>query len=140
MFAILDTNHYQELAARTPRGLVLESRLDERDCDAFTTIITIQEVTQGWLAEINRRKSGRDQLKAYRQFHASVSSFKDLTFLPFDEEAAEVFHYLQGLKLRGGAMDKKIAGIALSHDALLLSRNLVDFQDIPGLRVENWLD
>jgi len=28
----------------------------------------------------------------------------------------------------------------LSHDAMLLSRNLVDFVKVPGLRVENWLD
>ena len=37
-------------------------------------------------------------------------------------------------------MDLKIAAIAVSHDALLLSRNLVHFQKVPGLRVENWLD
>jgi tRNA(fMet)-specific endonuclease VapC len=37
-------------------------------------------------------------------------------------------------------MDLKIACIALAHEALLLSRNLVDFEKVPGLRVENWLD
>lgn len=56
---ILDTNHCQELAARTPMGMILESRLDAQGCDGFTTIIAIQEVTQGWLAEINWRKPGR---------------------------------------------------------------------------------
>jgi tRNA(fMet)-specific endonuclease VapC len=37
-------------------------------------------------------------------------------------------------------MDLKIAAIALSHEALLLSRNLRDFNSVPDLRVENWLD
>jgi tRNA(fMet)-specific endonuclease VapC len=37
-------------------------------------------------------------------------------------------------------MDLKIAAINLVHDAILLTRNLVDFAKIPGLRVENWLD
>ena len=37
-------------------------------------------------------------------------------------------------------MDLKIAAIALAHDALLLSANLRDFQAVPDLRVENWLD
>jgi predicted nucleic acid-binding protein len=37
-------------------------------------------------------------------------------------------------------MDLKIACIALGHGALVLSANLQDFQQVPGLRVENWLD
>lgn len=37
-------------------------------------------------------------------------------------------------------MDLKIASIAISHDAMLLSRNLRDFRKVPGLNVENWLD
>ena len=41
---------------------------------------------------------------------------------------------------RIGTLDLKIAAIAISHDALLLTRNLVDFAKVPGLRVENWLD
>jgi predicted nucleic acid-binding protein len=34
----------------------------------------------------------------------------------------------------------KIACIAIAHDAVLLSRNLGDFRQVPGLKVENWLD
>jgi len=37
-------------------------------------------------------------------------------------------------------MDLRIAGITLAHDATLLTRNSVDFEQVPGLRVENWLD
>jgi predicted nucleic acid-binding protein len=36
-------------------------------------------------------------------------------------------------------MDLKISATALAKDALLLSANLHDFQQVPGLRVENWL-
>jgi tRNA(fMet)-specific endonuclease VapC len=42
--------------------------------------------------------------------------------------------------MRIGAMDLKIACIALVHGALVLSANLQDFQKVPGLRVENWMD
>ncbi len=64
----------------------------------------------------------------------------DLVILAFDEDAATVFHRLKDAGIRIGTMDLKIASIALSHDALLLSRNLVHFEKVPGLRVENWLD
>jgi predicted nucleic acid-binding protein len=37
-------------------------------------------------------------------------------------------------------MDLTIASIALVYDALVLSANLHDFQKVPGLRLENWLD
>jgi predicted nucleic acid-binding protein len=33
----------------------------------------------------------------------------------------------------------KIGSIALEAGALLLSANLRDFENVPGLRVENWL-
>lgn len=37
-------------------------------------------------------------------------------------------------------MDLKIACIALEYDAVVLTRNSVDFAKVPGLRIENWLD
>ena len=37
-------------------------------------------------------------------------------------------------------MDLKIAATALVQNALLLSANRRDFERVPGLRVENWLD
>jgi tRNA(fMet)-specific endonuclease VapC len=35
-------------------------------------------------------------------------------------------------------MDLKIAAIAISRKAILLSRNLRDFQQVSGLQVEDW--
>jgi tRNA(fMet)-specific endonuclease VapC len=37
-------------------------------------------------------------------------------------------------------MDLQIASICIANDILLLTRNSSDFRDLPGLRVENWLD
>ncbi len=42
-------------------------------------------------------------------------------------------------RIRISTMDLKIATIGLVNDALLLSANLRDFQQVPGLRVEDWL-
>jgi tRNA(fMet)-specific endonuclease VapC len=58
----------------------------------------------------------------------------------FDERAAARFDELKAGKVRIGTMDLKIAATTLVNQALLLSANLSDFKQVPGLRVENWLD
>jgi tRNA(fMet)-specific endonuclease VapC len=53
--------------------------------------------------------------------------------------AADRFDALRASRIRIGTKDLRIAAIALEHDALLLSANLVDFEQVPGLRIEDWL-
>jgi tRNA(fMet)-specific endonuclease VapC len=48
------------------------------------------------------------------------------------------FQSLQKSRLRISTMDLKIAAIVLAHSATLLTRNLVDFRRVPGLKVEDW--
>lgn len=95
---------------------------------------------QGWIADINRHASGRAQVTAYRHFLIALKAMELFTILPFDDEDAEQFHRLRVAQRRTGTMDLKIAAICVSHDAILLTRNLADFIGLPGLRVENWLD
>ena len=140
MFGVLDTDHYSAILHETPLMANLHSRIAQAKADVFTSIVTIQEITQGWTAEINRRKPGRDQLRAYDQFQNAIEDFASLAILRFDEDAAAAFHRLLSDRVRIGTMDLKIAAICISHSALLLTRNLTDFEKVPGLRVENWLD
>ncbi|MFZ4593941.1 MAG: type II toxin-antitoxin system VapC family toxin [Verrucomicrobiaceae bacterium] len=79
-------------------------------------------------------------MKAYAQFQHSLELMMQLNLLPFDNASAELFHRLHATHRRIGTMDLKFAAICLAHDTLLLSRNLLDFEKVPGLRVENWLD
>jgi len=58
--------------------------------------------------------------------------------LPSDEAAAQRFAQLRQKKVRIGTMDLRTAAIALSRSTTLLSRNLADFQQVPGLVVEDW--
>ena len=95
---------------------------------------------QGWMALLNRCTAGPTQVEAYAQMQESLETAVHLGVLPFDHDAAAIFEGLRHNHRRIGTMDLKIAATCLAHDVTLLSRNLVDFQDIPGLRVENWLD
>jgi tRNA(fMet)-specific endonuclease VapC len=47
---------------------------------------------------------------------------------------------LRQAKIRVGTSDLKIAAVALTINALLLTANRQDFEQVPGLRFANWLD
>jgi predicted nucleic acid-binding protein len=58
--------------------------------------------------------------------------------LDFSADAATEFQNLLKQKVKTGTQDLKIAAIALSVDATLVTRNQRDFQRVPGLRIEDW--
>jgi tRNA(fMet)-specific endonuclease VapC len=58
--------------------------------------------------------------------------------IDFDGSAVEQLAQLRKAKVNIGTMDLKIAAICLAHDATLLTRNLSDFNTVPGLKAEDW--
>lgn len=140
MFVVLDTNHYNELINDSRIGRNAQRRIEATGADVFISIISVQESVQGWLGLINRYKPGREQVHPYARFQQSIETLSKLAILPFDEAAARLFDTVSRRRLRVGTMDLKIAAVCLAHDAVLLTRNLADFERVPGLRAENWLD
>ena len=76
----------------------------------------------------------------YAKFQQGVESFAEWLVLPWIEAAADIFDELRARRVRIGTLDLRIASIALAFHATLLTRNLADFRQVPGFRVENWLD
>lgn len=62
--------------------------------------------------------------------------------LSIDEPSADEFDRLRAnRKLKKiGRADLLIASITLANRATLVTRNLEDFRQVPGLQVENWVD
>ena len=116
----------------------LAERLDTADEEVAVTIISVEEQMRGWLAFIARAKSSFQLVKAYGKLHELLDDFTSRPVIDFDETCAAKFDLLVHAKTRVGTMDLKIAATAISHDALLLSRNLADFRRVEGLRVEDW--
>ena len=140
MLVVLDTNHFREVAEATTRAAHFSQRAEAELAEVFLSIITVQEATSGWLALINSLDAGRNQVCSYASFQKTITAFHRFSILAFDAEAADIFHELKSGHPRTGTMDLKIAAICMSHEATLLTRNVVDFENITGLRVENWLD
>jgi tRNA(fMet)-specific endonuclease VapC len=137
---ILDTDHLTIIQRQNePAYSSLRIRLrQEASTEVCTTIVNVEEQMRGWLAVISHSRKVEQEIAAYRRLHALFSFFGSIPVLDFDEVAATRFVQLRRSRLRIGSMDLKIAAIALSRGVLLLSRNLTDFQRVPGLQVEDW--
>jgi tRNA(fMet)-specific endonuclease VapC len=68
---------------------------------------------------------------------------QEVAVLDFDSACAEQFGKLQGGLLNQGikvpVADLMIASVALAHNLTLVTNNTADFQNIPGLRLDDWL-
>ena len=137
---VLDTDHltaYQK--GTSPEAHRLKQRLDDSAESYATTIITVEEIMRGWMAAIRRTQDPRRQISAYAKLRQLFRFFATWNVLEWDDGAADAFEALKRAKTRIGTMDLKIASICLANHATLLSRNNQDFDNVPGLRVEDWL-
>ncbi|MBK1632323.1 hypothetical protein CKO31_16580 [Thiohalocapsa halophila] len=133
---VLDTD-VLSLYLRGDRRLLLRLRAMPT-AQPTTTIVTVQEMLQGRLAQVRRARTGHDRVSAYAWLQRTVEVLSGLLILPFDDAAEAEFSALSAGHLRLGSQDGKIAAIALSRRAILVSRNLQHFQSIPALRVQDW--
>jgi tRNA(fMet)-specific endonuclease VapC len=138
---LLDTDHISVLFFHdhSQNGLLTQRLESAIDPDIGVTVISLEEQMRGWLAEIARRRKTEDFIPLYSKLTGLIDFYGHWQVAAFDRVAAETFDRLKKQKVRVGAQDLRIASIALANDALLLSANLVDFQRVPGLKVEDWL-
>ncbi len=138
---ILDTDHLTALGRGSDAAHKLADRLDELNpLELATTIISYEEQSRGWLSYSAQARTVEKQIVAYQLLKSHLDDFCGYSVFDFNEQAAVVFRQLQQSRIRIGTMDLKIASIVLSNDATLLTRNLSDFNRVPNLRAENWID
>jgi tRNA(fMet)-specific endonuclease VapC len=140
---LLDTDHVSVLQfEEEARSLKLKESLSDSATSEIVTvsILSVEENFRGWLARIRSENNPLNQVYYYQQFAGLLDFFRSWRVEAFDERAAHEFLRLRRERVRIGTQDLKIASIALTRDALLLSANLRDFSRVPGLRVENWLE
>lgn len=129
---MLDTNICIQLIQQKPPGLIARCASLIYG-DAGLSSIVLAELRHG----VERHPASRTQ--------AATALDRLLQFLPvlaFDESAAQAYGVLRAAvpDRRRDALDRLIAAHALSLGVTLVTNNLMDFKDYPGLMVENWVE
>jgi tRNA(fMet)-specific endonuclease VapC len=87
---------------------------------------------------ISRSRTASDTIRGYEYLAEILQTFSSAPVLPFDAPSVSVFDDLRLKRVRIATMDLRIAAIALSRGLILLTRNLRDFGQVPGLVTEDW--
>ncbi len=133
---ILDTDHVSLFQRNYPH--VVKRVLATPALELATTVITLEEQLRGRLERVRRAQDDSEIVRAYHNLLATSFYFRTITVIGFDEAAQTLFKNLRAQKLRLGTQDLRIAAIALSQDATLITRNRQDFGLVPTLKIEDW--
>ena len=133
---ILDTDH---ISLFQRQNLSVIENIQKIDSEQIAvTVITVQEQMQGWMNVINRNQNSHNLIKAYQGLLDAVKFFNKISVLKFDLASDDIYKKLRQEKIRIGTQDLRIASIALSVNAIVVTRNRKDFAKVPNLVLEDW--
>lgn len=99
------------------------------------------EVVRGWLAAIRQAEANRGRMTlefAFARFEESLVKMAPFALLPYTAAAHAQVQAWQSAKIRVGTNDMRIAAICVVHGAKLVTRNVSDYAQLPGLTFEEW--
>ncbi|NJN92034.1 MAG: type II toxin-antitoxin system VapC family toxin [Leptolyngbyaceae cyanobacterium SL_5_14] len=136
---ILDTDHVSLLLVGHPQ---ISRRVTELGSDVAITVVTVQELFNGWVVQINNAREAKDFVRLYGKFSRTITLCKRVPIKDFDQVAGDRYQQMlmeiPSLSKRRLQKDLRIVAIALSVGATVVTRNYRDFSQIPGLLLENW--
>ena len=137
---LFDTDHLTFLQRRQGPEFerILERVAQHDQSEFFVSIISFHEQALGWHNYIAKTKQVGDMVIGYRRFEDLLIEFGRYQVRSFHTAAADVYEELRSRRVRVGAMDLRIASIAIADGLTLLTRNSVDFQRVPNLTFEDW--
>jgi len=135
---ILDTDHLSLFERAQPEVCrrILQAR--KQYSDTLTTIMCVEEQYAGRLAQIRKASTPEILVTAYGKLKATFEMFSDWEILNYDLQASEHFRNFRQAGIRIGTQDLRIASITLARSGILLTRNLKDFEKVPGLVIQDW--
>ena len=136
---VLDSDTLNNLLTASRAYPQLRKRVLEADPSAlFITIISVEENLRGLLNKVHAdrdKPSASERFGDFAELPYAISCFQ---ILPFDAQARPLFEQMPAKVKRHGSNDCRIAAIAISRGEMVVTRNLSDFNRIPGIACEDW--
>ena len=134
---ILDTDHVSRIFYGNPQVIAKAQQVDYS-----ITIITVQELFNGWVGRINDPAQSKNLSALYSKLWTTTEYLKTTEILNFTTEAEDQLKILlrQYPPLRKQRLQKdlRIAAIALCLDATVATCNYRDFSQLPDLQLVDW--
>lgn len=136
MIYLPDSNIFSELTKANPNQPVL-NRFREFQQAIYIASTVWHEMHYG----INTMTEGRKKQQITLLLHEVFGHFQALSY---DKSCAEVHAEIRAVAKQNGRIlpfaDSQIAAIALRHEAVLVTRNTKDFENINNLQLINWFE
>jgi len=134
---ILDTDHVPLILHNSPQVITNVAKHE-----ISVTIVTVEELINGWVGRRNDPSLVHNLPGRYYPLSTTVQYLQNIEVLDFTPEADTCLKKLlkdhPPLKKKSLENDMRIAAIALSIGATVITRNKRDFGQVPGLSIEDW--
>jgi len=126
-----NTDHLSFIQRNGEEGKQILAKLATlEDPEIAVTVITYEEQIRGQLSFLSKAKTIDEQSLAYLGLQQLALDYQSIAIMPFSREAILEHHRLRKVYPRLGNMDLKISAIALTNNAILITRNKSDFGQI----------
>jgi tRNA(fMet)-specific endonuclease VapC len=136
---ILDTDHASLFLAGNKS---ITAQVAKRSNNVAITVVTVQELFNGWVGRLNNPAQATKITQLYTKLWETTEFIKVITVLNFDKNVEDCYQILRqsskNLAKNKIEKDLRIASIALTQNAMVVTRNYKDFFKIPNLKIENW--
>jgi tRNA(fMet)-specific endonuclease VapC len=109
--------------------------------DIFLSIVAVEEMTRGRLAELNDARENKSKLSletAYTWFLETLYLVHRFQILNYTDVAEAAYRDFPASLKRIGRQDCRIAAQALTENLIVITRNTEHFSQVVGLHCEDW--
>ncbi len=93
---------------------------------------------RGWLAAIRATTTPQARVIAYQRLRMAVEYFASFAVIDYTTKVEVLVSDMRKQGIRIGTQDLRIVAIAIVHGTILVTRNVRDFAQVPGLVIEDW--